>query len=233
MRRRRGLLAVTVATIAVLVAGTALPAGASAARSAGPLSPGASRAGLPADAPSWFTVADLVDDVPTASSLAAVDVGLPADPTEATMDLVQKIFGTDREAAISATGEVLRRAGLPLVSALGPIVAMPDHEVIVNAADPGRVHPDAHRLHQGRRLLDTGPTRPDPQLRGLHSSIRSPAPQVVGILDQWGKGPRTPTESVVAGTAIRALAAQRHQLLIPSMVVDSKTQQAVTNDPAR
>jgi hypothetical protein len=56
--------------------------------------------------------------------------------------------------------------------------------------------------------------------------------QVVGILDEWGKGPTDPTESVIAGTAVRALSAERHQLLIPSMVVDSKTQQAVSTDPS-
>ena len=167
MRRRRGLLAVTVATIAVMVAGRHClrepvpPATPDRCR------PGASRAGLPADDPSWFTVADLVDDVPTASSLAAVDARAPcrSHPSHhgpGAEDLRNGPGGGDlghRGGAATRRPAAGQRPG-------------PDRRDARSRGDrqrpdPGRVHPDAHRLHQGRRHLDTRPTRPDPQLRGL------------------------------------------------------------------
>src|SRR5699024_2909721 len=70
--------------------------------------------------------------VPDAASLTAVAAQLPPDPVDAAEALVGTIFGADDVAAVAATGELLRRAGLPLVSATGPVVALPDRLTIIS-----------------------------------------------------------------------------------------------------
>lgn len=229
MRRRSGLLAVALLLTVALGAAVALPA--SAAAGPAPSQASGREPVLPADAPAWLTVQDVQDGVPTAAELATLSAGLPTDPTAATTDLVQTIFGSDREAAIAATGEVLRRAGMPLVSALGPIVAMPDHVVIVNVPIEVELLPMLTDGIRGGVFFTPDQVAQLLQLEGATTSPLTGA-QVVGILDYWGKDSSDPAETVVAGTAVRALAAQRHQLLIPSMVVDAATEKAANTDPA-
>jgi hypothetical protein len=225
MRRRR-LAGIAGALAFILVAAGGLPAGASAPTRSLEVSNAPVRPGTP----SWLTAADLVDDVPTAVSLAAVRAGLPSDPVQAATDLVQTIFGSDRAAAVAATGEVLRRAGMPLVSALGPIVAMPDHAVIVNVPVEVELLPMLTDSVRGGIFYTPDQVGLMLRLAGASTSTLTGA-QVVGILDQWGKGPSDPAESVVAGATARALAAHRHQLLIPSMAVDTRTEQLAKTDP--
>jgi hypothetical protein len=57
------------------------------------------------------------------------------------------------------------------------------------------------------------------------------ARDVVTGLASWGKGSGDPTETVVAGTAVRALAAERHQLLIPAEIPSAATERAMQKDP--
>jgi hypothetical protein len=169
--------------------------------------------------------------VPTTASLAAVRHGLPADPIDATDALVAKVFEPDADTAVAATAEILRRTGLPLVSADRPILALPDTDMIVNHQIPVEMIPsltDAIRsgqrytLDQVAQLLDAA--------GATQSTITGP--QLVGLLARWGKSSGDPVESVVAGTAERALGAWHHQLLNPQTVVTADDEQQARANPA-
>lgn len=168
--------------------------------------------------------------IPTAASLKAVRRGLPADPVAATEALVSTIFGADQVAAVSATAEILRRSGLPLVSADGPVVALPDDivlttmpvdvEFLPSLTDSVRAAEEYEFDQVGAILTTAGGNKPAVTGR-----------QLVEVLAAWGKNTGAPTASVVAGTAVRALAAARHELLLPSAVADNATLDALHTDP--
>jgi hypothetical protein len=173
---------------------------------------------------------DVADLVPTKDSLAGVSRGLPTDPVDATDALVAKVFGTDPAVAAAAAGEILRRAGLPLVSAAGTVVALPDGPVIVNQPIYVEELPDlADAVRSGMEYT------PDQVAAMLQATGVTTSPltakEVVGTLAQWGKQPGDPTASVVAGTAARALADWRHELLIPDNVPDQAELQALSDHP--
>ena len=117
------------------------------------------------------------------------------------------------------------------MSALGPIVAMPNHAVIVNMPIEVELLPMLTDSIRGGVFYTPDQVGQLLQLEGATVHPLTGA-EVVGILDYWGKSSSDATETVVAGSATRALAAQRHQLLIPSMVVDATTQRAADTDPA-
>lgn len=169
--------------------------------------------------------------VPTAASLLEVQVGLPADPVAATERLVDIAWGDDSLAAVSAVGEILRRAGLPLVSAYGPVVALPDGGVIVNAPIIVEFLPtltDAARngtMHTPDQVADL--------LSAVGFTHDAAAPhQVIGLLAAWGKGHQDIPEVRAAGIAARAVARARGQLLIPSTIPLPDTAARMVEDPA-
>ncbi|HEX7567850.1 MAG TPA: hypothetical protein VF355_04730 [Anaerolineaceae bacterium] len=157
---------------------------------------------------------------PTRSDLASLGAQLPPDPVAAVQALVEKIFGPDETEAQVAVGELMRRAGLPLVSIDGPVIGAPAGLVLIDASIYVELLPDLTRaLRRGAFytpadlsdfLLDVGFTdiRLDPQV-------------LVTALGQWGKEPGTPLESLVAGAAIRALSGRRLQVLYSGVNVDA------------
>jgi hypothetical protein len=170
-------------------------------------------------------------DVPTTASLAAVREGLPTDPIAATDALVSKVFGPDEKTAVAATAEILRRAGIPLVSVTGPVVALPDADTIVNESAPVELLPMLTRDVRAGEFYT--PDQVAAMLQYLDVSTTAlTARGVVGLLAGWGKQPGDPRESVVAGAAVRALAAQRHQLLIPAEIPSAATEKAMQSKPA-
>ncbi len=225
-RRRAGLLlaATTLAitsTVAVLVAP---PAGAVGSPPGG-RTVASARAGTGTDNEATLAVL-----VPTAASLQAVRKGLPADPITSTEALVGKVFGADPVAAVSATAEILRRAGLPLVSSAGPVIALPDHSVIVNIPIDVEFLPMLTNAVRTGVGYSPGQLSQSLQVLGVTTKPLTDV-QVVGTLAAWGKTVGAPAEVVVAGAAVRALAERRGQLLVPSALSDPETDAAINDHP--
>jgi hypothetical protein len=157
---------------------------------------------------------------PTRSDLAALRAQLPDDPVAAVQALVDMVYGADETKAQTATGELLRRAGLPLVSISGPVIGLPDGLVLRDASIYVELLPDlTQALRRGSfytpaqlsdLLLEVGlTTEPlDPQA-------------IVAALGQWGKEPGSPLESLVAGATVRALSGRRLQVLYMGADLDT------------
>jgi hypothetical protein len=190
-------------------------------------------AGLPArtvsPAPAG-TTGPLDPLVPDAASLTAVAAQLPSDPVDAAEALVGTIFGADDVAAVAATGELLRRAGLPLVSATGPVVALPDGLTIIS--DPLYVEQLPALTRSVRDHTEFTPAQLSDTLQYIGVTTTAlPAPVVVGMLAAWGKDGDAPAESAFAGAAVRALAKARGELLVPAALVDDSTLATLAKDP--
>ena len=149
---------------------------------------------------------------PGTADLTALSAQLPDDPVEAVQALVEMIYGADEFQAQVAVGELLLRAGLPLVSIDGPVIGTPDNLVLVDAPIYIELIPDLVRAL--RRGVFYTPTQLADMF--LESEVVSgpldPMALVAG-LGQWGKAPDSPVESLVAGTIVRALAGRRLQVL--------------------
>lgn len=169
--------------------------------------------------------------IPDAAALSAAATGLAADPVQAAEQLVDKVFGADDRTAVAATGELLRRAGLPLVSAAGPVVAMPGGVTVVSAPI------DVEQLPQLTRAIRNGveytPIQLSQTLDEIGATTGKPltGADTVRLLAAWGKESGAPTESVAAGATVRALARARGELLVPGALVDAQTLTAVGKDP--
>lgn len=147
-----------------------------------------------------------------ASDLAKLSSELPEDTTEAAVALVNIIYGESPELAKVATGELLRRAGIPLVATDGPVVAMPDDLVLVDAFAYVDLVNELTRATRG------GDFYTPEQLGFLLEDIgvfteEMPLDALIGGLGQWGKSPSDPPESQFASAAVRALSAHRGQVL--------------------
>lgn len=161
----------------------------------------------------------------SAEEMQSVSEGLPEDAAEAAAALVQVIHGPDESMAQAATAELLRRAGIPLVSVDGPIVGLPDGLVLVDAGI--YVNFDAELTRATRR----GDFYSPEQLEDLLAEVgvtdgRLPSGSLIAGLGQWGKAPDAPTESQVAGAAVRALAGRRMEVLYGAADLD-----AISFDP--
>lgn len=148
----------------------------------------------------------------SAEEMEAVSTRLPEEPAEAAIALVQLIHGPDEGTAQAATGELLRRAGIPLVSVDGPIVGLPDDLVLVDA---GIYINFVTELTRATRRNDS--YSPE-QLADLLAEVgvtggRLPSDSLIAGLGHWGKAPDAPVESQVAGAAVRALAGRRLEVL--------------------
>lgn len=168
-------------------------------------------------------------DIPDAAAITAAGQGLPGDPAEAASALVDRMFGDDAAQAVAATGELLRRAGLPLVGD-GPIVAMPGQYVIANAQINVALLPDYTEQARDGLAFDLD------QVQALLTHLGVPKgeftdAELVGMLAEWGKGDSDPAESQTAGAAERALAAKHRQLLAPADLTDSATLAALRDKP--
>jgi hypothetical protein len=177
-----------------------------------------------------------VDDpknIPDAAALRKVAQGLAADPAVAASALVERMFGDDAKTAVAATGELLRRSGLPLVTGKGgPPVAMPDKIAIVNAPVGVELLPSLTQQARSGIAFDLG------QVRAMLAAVGAPestltAEQLVAGLAGWGKAAAEPDVSRYAGAAERALAAQHGQLLDPAQVLDGAAAAAVQGKPEK
>ena len=137
---------------------------------------------------------------------------LPPDPAKAAIALVDTILGKDAEAANAATIELLRRSGMPVVSAKGPVVALPDDYVLVDAAIYSEFIP----------FLTTSVRRGDglspDQFAGYMNDLGAfpgelPPDVLMAGLGTWGKDKDSGPEERTAAAAIRALSAHRGEVL--------------------
>lgn len=168
--------------------------------------------------------------VPTAASLHSVAAGLPDDPISASEQLVEILWGADSLAAVSAAGEILRRAGLPLVSADGPVMALPDGNVITNV--PILVEFLPTLTDTARNGTFYRPSQLGELLQGFGFARELPTDrEVVGLLAAWGKGDDDIPEVRAAGASARALARIRGELLIPAAIPTPEQEQQLADDP--
>lgn len=169
--------------------------------------------------------------VPTPDSLRSVADALPDGEVAAAEQLVEIVWGSDSLAAVSATGEILRRAGLPLVSADGPVVALPEGSVIVNAPVLVELLPTLTAAARSGTIFP--PEQVGELLEFIGFAATPPtAADVVGLLAAWGKqytgggsggdanggSGGDIAEVRAAGAAARALARVRGDLLVPDFV---------------
>jgi hypothetical protein len=150
----------------------------------------------------------------TAADLQRVATGLPTDPAEAALILAQLVYQADEAIAQAATGEILRRAGVPLVSTDGPVIGWPDDWVLFDA----EVYIDF--LPQIVNSVRAGdfytPTQVTELLAGIFEAEQALPPDALVIFfAAWGKSPDDSLELRSAGAAVRALAAQRGQVFYP------------------
>jgi hypothetical protein len=173
---------------------------------------------------------DQPGNIPDAAALKRVAAGLPADPAAAASALADKIFAGDGKTAAAATGELLRRAGLPLGSGKGPIVALPDGVTIVNAQLGVELLPAlAEQVREGMQF-DLS------QVLAALAHVGVPeakltAAQLVGTLAEWGKGAKDLPAAQYAGAAERALAAHHGQLFAQDQLLPAATATALQDKP--
>jgi hypothetical protein len=168
-------------------------------------------------------------EIPDAAALAHAAQGLPDDPAAAASALVDRMFGDDPALAVAATGELLRRAGLPLGSGKGPMVAMPDDLVVTNAQIGVALLPAMTGQVLGGTAFDLD------QVQALLAHLGVPDAftdaQLISMIAEWGKGQGDSVESRYAGAAERALAAKHRQLFAATDVPDAATMTALKNKP--
>ncbi|HYK95099.1 MAG TPA: hypothetical protein VE011_04405 [Candidatus Dormibacteraeota bacterium] len=137
---------------------------------------------------------------------------LPADPARAAVALVAAITGGNGETANAATIELLRRSGMPVVSADGPVIALPNDYVLVDAAVYAELIPSlTASVRVGNAL---SPDQFGGYLNDLGAYPNELSPGVlVGGLGTWGKDADSGPAERTAGAAIRALSASRGEVL--------------------
>jgi hypothetical protein len=162
--------------------------------------------------------------------LKKVAGGLPADPAAAAVDLVDKIFTGDGPTAAAATGELLRRAGIPLGSGKGPIVALPDGLTIVNAQVGVALLPSLAQQARNGLQFDLAQVHAVLAYEGVPEA-KLTAGQLVAMLAAWGKGSKDSPATQYAGAAERALAAHHGQVFAQGQLLPAKTLDALQRQP--
>ncbi|WP_431729304.1 hypothetical protein [Verrucosispora sp. TAA-831] len=168
--------------------------------------------------------ADRDDPPPSAGvdrpALEAVAATLPADPVEAAERLVTEIHAADPTRSAAATAELLRRAGHPIVSVRGPVVALPDQVALHDAPVYAELLPllaaatragDRYTVDQFAELLDAvGLTRK-----------KMTFAQVTTAVAGWAREPDHHPIFVTAAAGVRALSAHRQQVLFAAADPDT------------
>lgn len=155
----------------------------------------------------------------TAGDLKSAGAHLPSDQSQAADALVDQIFGGDEHLAQASVAEALRRSGFPLVSINGPVVAMPDHLVLVKDLVYIEMIPE---LTKGVRRDDYySPAQMAELLNGVGLSADPlPADALIDALGLWAKDPG-PLERQFAAATIRALSGRRGELLYANADLES------------
>ena len=219
-----GLVATIAATSVAVAACTAHSSPGGAHRGGRATQSGASGAAAPA------TGVNDPANIPDAAALQHVTAGLPADPVGAVDALVNLVFGADAKAAVAAAGALLVRSGIPLVSAAGPVIALPSAVVIVNGPTDVEILPalvDQVRQHV---RFTTAQLLAMTEYVGLSLNQLTPA-QFVGTLAAWGKDPQDPAATVYAAATVRALAARHSEVFTAAGVPDAKTAAGLAKGP--
>ncbi|WP_146605662.1 hypothetical protein [Micromonospora craterilacus] len=148
------------------------------------------------------------------AAIEAVAGRLADDPTEAAEQLVAEIHSADPARSAAATAELLRRAGHPIVSAKGPVVAMPDQVAMYDAPVYAELIPllaaatragDRYTVDQFADLLHAV---------GL-TAKKATFAQLTTVIGGWAKAPGDHPVFVSAAAGVRALSAHRQQVLFP------------------
>lgn len=133
-------------------------------------------------------------------------------PAQVGVVLARQIHADDSAAAVAAGFELLRRAGIPLVSPEGPVIAIPDNFVLEDAALYAEfVTPLVNTTRRGDFYT---PEQLSELIAGMElTSEPLPPDALVAGLGMWGKTQTAPAESQLAGAAVRMLSAYRQQVL--------------------
>lgn len=152
----------------------------------------------------------------SAQDLASVGAGLPSDPTDAALDLVDIVLGDDPARARAATAELLRRSGFPLISADGAVIGSPDGLVLEDAylyielipeVTDGARNGDHYTLAQLAELIAQVPEDP---------AAAPSAAELMEWLRTWGKDEGETAGERTAAASIRALSAHAGVVLHPA-----------------
>ena len=154
------------------------------------------------------------------AAIESVAGTLPDDPVEAVERLVAVIHADDPARSAAAVAELLRRAGHPIVSAKGPVVAMPDGLALHDAPVYAELIPllaaatraeDRYTVEQFASLLTAVGLTPKKLTFG----------QLTGVVAEWARQPDAHPIFVSGAAGVRALSAHRQQVLFPG--ADSAT----------
>lgn len=149
------------------------------------------------------------------TALEAISTDLPDDPATAAERLVEDVVTGDEQRSAAATAELLRRSGHAIVTAGGPVVAMPDQLAMIDApvyaelvpilADATRAG-DRYSLEQFATILTAV---------GLTEQDATPA-QLAAAIGGWAKEPDDHAVFATAAAGVRALAGHRQQVFFPA-----------------
>lgn len=148
--------------------------------------------------------------------MAELAASLPAEPRAAARQLVEVMrTGTDAE-ALTATAELARRAGFPIVSVAGDVVAIPDEAAFSDIVVP------AELLGNITRSVRSGALYNAESVGNLLFHLDTvdgpmPWPQLAQAVSMWGRDDASPAFIRSAAATVRALSGERGQVFSPAM----------------
>jgi hypothetical protein len=158
-----------------------------------------------------------IDPAALAADMAALSATLPEERRAAARSLVRTVRDGDPDEALVATAELLRRAGFPIVSVDGPVVALPDDVAFSD------VPIAAELLGNLSASVRAGSLYPVDAVGSVLHQLETvdapvPWPQLAVAAAEWGKDDAAPDYIVSAAAAVRALSGERGQVFAPSQV---------------
>ena len=149
-----------------------------------------------------------------ADGMSHVSQGLPADPGRAAEQLVDSVLDDSPERAAAAAAELLRRSGLPVVMATGPVVAMPDALVLYDSPVYAELIPALVTATRARDRYTVDQVATVLTSVGLTTRNLTFAEMTTALAD-WGKTDGGQPVFATAAAAVRALSGRRGQVLYP------------------
>jgi hypothetical protein len=148
----------------------------------------------------------------TAADLSRIASQVPQTPEFGAMALVDLILGVDVPTSEIATAELLRRCGLALVHADGPVLALPSDVVIATIPVYVELVPNLARAVREQRF-HTAEHASALLSFAMEDTRQIDADSFVQLLGFWGKSPYDIATSRCAGAAVRALSGRRGEVL--------------------
>jgi hypothetical protein len=152
--------------------------------------------------------------VPGATALDDIAADIPEAPEAAAHDLMALVRGPDRDRAVAATTEILRRAGFPIVTADGHVLALPDTWIARNHSIYAEFVPalTAHvRADSGYDASDVADFLTAVGVSGEAFDENV----VVGAFAHWGKNETDIPETRFAGAVARESGWLRGEIFAP------------------